>query len=111
MSEPKAPRLGAADDSPIHDVDHIAHAELLTPFPEESLRFFVELFGMQIEHREAQSVFLRGWGEYQPYGLKLTESRLPGLGHTALRAWSPEALERRVAAIEASGLGIGWSDG
>ena len=90
------------DDEPIHDLAHIAHAELLTPFPDESLRFFVELFGMQIEHREGQSVFLRGWGEYQPYGLKLTESELPGLGHTALRAWSPAALERRVAAIEAT---------
>ena len=29
----------------------------------------------------------------------------------ALRAWSPEALERRVAAIEATGLGSGWIDG
>ena len=29
----------------------------------------------------------------------------------ALRAWSPEALERRVAAIEQSGLGIGWIEG
>ncbi len=77
---------------PIHDIAHIAHAELLTPFPEQSLSFFVELFGMQIEHREAQSVFLRGWGEYQPYGLKLTESELPGLGHVGLRAWSPEGL-------------------
>ena len=69
---------------PTHDLAHIAHAELLTPFPEESLQFFVELFGMEIEHREGQSVFLRGWGEYQPYGLKLTESELPGLGHTAI---------------------------
>ena len=34
-----------------------------------------------------------------------------GLGHMALRAWSPEALERRVAAIEATGLGTGWIDG
>jgi catechol 2,3-dioxygenase len=93
------------------DLAHIAHAELLTPFPDESLRFFVELFGMQIEHSEDQSVFLRGWGEYQPYGLKLTESRLPGLRHIAIRAWNPEALHRRVKAIEATGLGDGWIDG
>ena len=96
---------------PVHDLAHIAHAELLTPLPEESLRFFVDLFGMEIEHREGQSVFLRGWGEYQPYGLKLTEARLPGLGHMALRAWSPEALQRRVGAIDATGLGVGWNDG
>jgi catechol 2,3-dioxygenase len=50
-------------------------------------------------------------GEYQPYGLKLTESPLPGLGHVAYRAASPAALERRVAAIEATGLGEGWSEG
>jgi catechol 2,3 dioxygenase len=93
------------------DLAHIAHAELLTPFPEESLRFFTDLFGMQIEHGEGQSVFLRGWGEYQPYGLKLTEAKLPGLGHVAIRAWNPEALERRVQGIEATGLGDGWIEG
>ena len=91
---------------PIHDLAHIGHAELLTPYPDDSLRFFVDLFGMEIEHREGQSVFLRGWGEYQPYGLKLTESALPGLGHTAIRAWRPEALRRRVSAIEQTGYGI-----
>lgn len=93
------------------DLAHIAHAELLTPFPDESLHFFTELFGMQIEHREGQSVFLRGWGETQPYGLKLTEAPLPGLGHIGIRAWSPEALERRVALVEATGLGRDWSEG
>jgi len=93
------------------DLAHIAHAELLTPLPDESLRFFTDLFGMEIEHQEGQSVYLRGWGEYQPYGLKLTEARRSGLGHTAIRAWSPEALKRRVALIEASGLGDGWIEG
>ena len=93
------------------DLAHIAHAELLTPLPDESLRFFVELFGMQVEHREGQSVFLRGWGEYQPYGLKLTEAKQPGLGHLAIRAWNPDALHRRVNCIEATGLGDGWNEG
>ena len=93
------------------DLAHIAHAELLTPTPDESLRFFTDLFGMEVEHREGQSVFLRGWGEYQPYGLKLTEAPQPGIGHTAIRAWNPDALARRVAAIEATGLGEGWTEG
>ena len=98
-------------NQPIQDLAQIAHAELLTPFPDDSLRFFVEQFGMEIEARQGQSVYLRGWGDYQRYSLKLTESELPGLGHMAIRAWSPEALQRRVAAIEATGLGIGWIDG
>ena len=66
---------------------------------------------MEIEAREGQSVFLRGWGDYQRYCLKLTESDTSGMAHMALRTWSPEALERRVAAVEAAGLGLGWSDG
>jgi catechol 2,3-dioxygenase len=100
-----------APSEPIHDLAHIGHVELLTPFPDESLRFFVELFGMEIEHTAGRSAYLRGWGEYQPYGLKLTESPKPGLGHLAIRAWSPQALQRRVNAIEATGRGEGWTDG
>jgi catechol 2,3-dioxygenase len=96
---------------PIQDVAAIGHAELLTPKAEESLRFFVDVLGMEVEATEGQSVFLRGWGDYARYSLKLTESGTSGLEHMALRAWSPEALERRVAAIEAAGLGEGWIDG
>ena len=33
------------------------------------------------------------------------------MGVLGLRAWSPEALQRRVAAVEATGLGEGWTDG
>src|ERR1700742_5230249 len=93
------------------DLAHIAHPELLTPVPDESLRFFVELFGMQIEHREGQSVFLRGWGEYQRYGLKLTEAATSGLGHVAIRANDADALQRAAGRIADAGLGTGWSDG
>ena len=96
---------------PLLDLAHIGHAELLTPRAEESLRFFVDVLGMEVEATEDRSVFLRGWGDYARYSLKLTESDTSGLGHLALRAWSPEALERRVAAIETTGLGDGWIDG
>ena len=96
---------------PLHDVARIAHAELLTPKPDESLAFFVDVLGMEEEARDGQSVFLRGWGDYLRYSLKLTESPQAGLGHVALRAWSPEALDRRVAALEETGLGDGWIDG
>ncbi len=95
----------------IHDLAHVGHAELLTPFADDSLRFFVDLFGMEVEAQDGQSVYLRGWGDYQRYSLKLTESALPGIGHVAFRAWGPEQLERRVAAIHDSGLGIGWIEG
>jgi len=96
---------------PIRDIARIGHAELLTPEPERSLAFFTDVMGMEIESRAGQSVFLRGSADYLRYSLKLTEAPATGLGHMALRAWSQEALERRVHAIDESGRGLGWTDG
>ena len=93
------------------DLAHIHHAELLTTRPEESLRFFVDVLGMEVEAQAGQSVHLRGWGDYARSSLKLTEAAQTGLAHMALRAWNPEALERVVRAIDATGRGEGWIDG
>lgn len=93
---------------PIHDIAHLAHVELLTSKPEESLRFFMDVMGMTISGRQGDSVYLRGWDDYEHHSLQLTASKTSGLGHYALRAASPQALQRRVAAIEKDGLGKGW---
>jgi catechol 2,3-dioxygenase len=95
----------------MNDLAHLGPVEMLTPRGEASLAFFVDVMGMEIEHEDGPSWYLRGWGDYQPWSLKLTASDTSGLGVLGLRAGSPEALARRVAAIEARGLGIGWSDG
>jgi catechol 2,3-dioxygenase len=95
----------------IGDLAHIGHVELLTPRPQESLDFFLDTLGMEEEARDGASVYLRGWGDWQRTSLKLTESDRAGIGHMALRAQDPAALERRAAAIEATGLGRGWIDG
>ena len=93
------------------DLAHIHHAELLTTRPEESLRFFVDILGMEIDAQEGASAYLRGWGDYARYSLKLTESAQTGIGHMALRAWNQDALERVARAVEATGRGEGWSEG
>jgi catechol 2,3-dioxygenase len=93
------------------EIAHLGPVELLTPAGEESLRFFVDVMGLEIEARDGRSAYLRGWGDYQRWSLKLTESETSGLGCLGLRAWNQEALERRVAAVEAAGLGVGWTDG
>jgi catechol 2,3-dioxygenase len=98
-------------DEPIMDVAHLGHIELLTPTPDESLRFFVDVLGMTESGRQGQSVYLRGWDDYERYSLKLTGSHTSGLGHAAFRARSPQALQRRIAALQQSGLGIGWHEG
>src|SRR4029077_8349428 len=93
------------------DLAHLAHVELLTPKPDDSLRFFVDTFGMTETARRGESVYLRGWDDYEHHTLKLTAAKVAGMGHFAYRASSPDALQRRVAVIEATGLGKGWHDG
>jgi catechol 2,3-dioxygenase len=78
---------------PIHDIAHLAHVELLTPKPDESLRFFVDVMGMTESGREGDSVYLRGWDDYEHHSLQLTASKASGLGHYAFRAMSPQALQ------------------
>ena len=95
---------------PITDLAHLGHLELLTPKPEESLRFFVDVMGMTESGRKGDSVYLRAWDDYERYSLQLTASKTSGLGHVGFRARSPQALERRVKALEQSGLAIGWHE-
>jgi catechol 2,3-dioxygenase len=96
---------------PCLDVAHLGHVELFTDRPEDSLRFFVDILGLTESGREGDSVYLRAYDDYEFHSLKLTAANTTGVGHIGYRCHSPQALARRVAAIEATGLGIGWSDG
>ncbi len=96
---------------PCFDVAQLAHVELFSPKPDETVWFFTQLLGMEVSSRAGQSVYLRAYEDFYHSTLKITEAREPGLGHVAWRASSPQALERRVQAIAASGQGKGWIDG
>jgi catechol 2,3-dioxygenase len=95
---------------PIHfgDIAHLGHVEILTPSLDESTRFFIDLFGMTETFRSAQSVYLKGWDDYEIYTLKLTASVQAGIGHLAFRTSSKDALENVVARIQASGAIGAW---
>jgi catechol 2,3-dioxygenase len=94
-----------------YELAHLGHVELFTPKPEESLHFFVNILGLTESGREGDSVYLRGWDDYEFHTLKLTAAKQAGMGHVAFRANSPEALERRARKLESMGRGIGWVDG
>ena len=96
---------------PIYDIAQIAHVELYTPKLEESVDFFTRLLGMKVTAQSGQSVYLRAYEDFYHNTLKLTASTEAGLGHVGWRVSSPQALERRVAEIEKTGLGRGWIDG
>jgi len=96
---------------PIQDIAHLGSVELLTPKPEKSLWFFREVLGMEVVNATGSSVYLRAYGDYATSTLKLTAASRAGVGVIAWRAASPAALDRRAKAIEAAGLGIGWTNG
>lgn len=91
------------------DVAHLAHVEVFTDRFEESLDFFTRVFGLKISGQDENSAYLRAWDDYEFHSMKLTRHDQTGVGHIAYRVSSPEALERRVKAIEASEYKvIGW---
>jgi catechol 2,3-dioxygenase len=95
-----------------HDIAHLGHVEMLTDRFDESLDFFTRVYGLKLSAVEGGSAYLRAWDDYEFHSLKLTRAGTTGVGHVAYRAASPEALERRVRAIEASGHATrGWVDG
>jgi len=96
---------------PCYDVAHLGHVELYTDKFDESLDFFVRVFGLTESAREGDSVYLRAFDDYEFHSLKLTRHHTTGVGHIGYRVASPEALERRVAVIEAAGYGGDWVDG
>lgn len=97
---------------PCFDIAHLAHVEMYTDKFEESLDFFTRVYGLKLSGRDDTSAYLRAWDDYEFCSLKLTRADTTGVGHVAYRASSPEALERRVKAILASGYKvIGWIDG
>lgn len=100
-----------AETEPIFDVAQLAHVEILTPKLDETLWFFKDLLGLQETERSGQSVYLRAYEDFYHHSLKVTEADKPGLGHVAWRTLSPQALDRRVQMLEASGQGLGWIDG
>jgi catechol 2,3-dioxygenase len=90
----------------IRDLAHLSHVEVLTPKPDESLWYFRDVLGLEVTGEQGDSVYLRGFGDYERASLKLTAAAQAGVGHLAYRTYSPEALERRVAAIDGE-----WLDG
>lgn len=94
-----------------HDIAHLGHVEMYTDRYEESLDFFTRVYGLKLSGEDERSAYLRAWDDYEFHSLKLTRHETTGIGHVAYRVSSPEALERRVQTITASGYKVhGWVD-
>jgi catechol 2,3-dioxygenase len=93
------------------DIAHVGHVELLTPKLDESVAFFKNIVGLHESGRAGSSVYLRAWGDYARYTLKLTASPKAGLGHLAFRTRSDEVLQSMVLFLVQNGVKGEWHDG
>lgn len=90
------------------DIAHVGSVELFTPNFDESLAFFVDLMAMDVVGRRGDSVYLHTWDDYERFSIKLTARDQSGIGRTYLRAAGPDALQRRVSALEGYGSPGQW---
>jgi catechol 2,3-dioxygenase len=100
----------AVPDERLQDIAHLGRVELLTPKFGDSLWYFNDVLGMEVVQMRGPSAYLRAYGDYATTTLKLTAARTAGVGCVSWRTASRQALERRAAAIEQTGLGLGWND-
>jgi catechol 2,3-dioxygenase len=88
----------------------LGHVELLCPNLEETVEHYHDLVGLEEELREGDSVYMRGWGDFNKYTLVLTEAEEAGVGHVAFRVEDPEDLPEYADRVEASGYDVEWRE-
>jgi catechol 2,3-dioxygenase len=96
---------------PIRLISQLAHVEMLSPTPDTTAKFLVDVLGLEESGRSGKSIFLRGWGEFYYHSLQVTEAAAAGLGHIGWRASGPAELEDVARLMQAKGSGLGWVDG
>ncbi|PRY41311.1 VOC family protein [Umezawaea tangerina] len=97
-------------ESRIHDLAHLGHHCLRTPDPDRTVGYFVDLLGMDVVARQGDATYLRTFGDYERWSLKVVASHEAGLEYASWRTRSPEALDRRVAWLESHGYGGAWTE-
>jgi len=90
-------------------LSQLAHVAIISPKPEESVRWFTDVLGLEETVRQGQSAYLRGWGEWQHHSLVVTEGPAPALGHIGWRTYGPGDIDT-IAARIAPELVDGWVD-
>lgn len=81
----------------------LGHVALTTPDIEASLRFWKEIVGLLEVDRDGDTVYLRGWGEYEHHSLSLRPAREGLLDHIAWRSSRPEDVETFARLIQSQG--------
>ncbi|HKP05948.1 MAG TPA: VOC family protein [Microbacterium sp.] len=88
----------------------LAHVELLSPKPEETVNWMKQVLGLEETTRNGQSVYLRGWAEWLHSSLIVTEAPEPGIGRIGWRAYGPGDAETIAKRLDGTEEAVGWVD-
>ena len=91
-------------------LSQLAHVELFSPKPEETVAWMKEIFGLEETTREGQSVYLRGWAEWLHSSLIVTEAKESGVGRIGWRTYGAEDPETIAKRLQDSEEHVGWVD-
>lgn len=89
-------------------ISQLAHVELISPRPEESVKWLTDVLGLEESGRDGESIYLRAWSEELFHSLQVTEGSQPGVGHIAWRTAGPDDIETLASRLESAGAGAGW---
>lgn len=95
-------------DRPAHELAHLGVHGLRTPDPARTVAYFVDLLGMDVVAVDGTATYLRAFGDYEEWSLKVIGSDRAGPEWVSWRATSAEALERRVCGLELAGHAGRW---
>jgi len=90
-------------------LSQLAHVELVSPNPQATVDWMVDVLGLEETTREGQSVYLRGWAEWLHSSLIVTEGPRPEVAHIGWRTYGagdPELVAQRID----PDLALGWVD-
>jgi catechol 2,3-dioxygenase len=90
-------------------LSQLAHVELVSPKPQETVDWMVNVLGLEETTREGQSAYLRGWAEWLHSSLVVTEGPQPAIGHIAWRTYGPEDPDIVAQRVDPE-LAVGWVD-
>ncbi|MBV8989197.1 MAG: VOC family protein [Solirubrobacterales bacterium] len=91
-------------------LSQLAHVELVSPKPEETVSWMVEVLGLEETERAGQSVYLRGWAEWPHSSMIVTEGPSPHVAHIGWRAYGPDDPELVAQRLAGSGVEEGWAE-
>ncbi len=93
-----------------HQLSHLGIHGILTPTPDETIRYFHDLLGMDVVATRGDSTYLRSFNTYEAWTLKVTASDRAGLDYVGWRTEGEEELAQRVAWLTDAGIEGRWVD-